>query len=311
VRRPAHSRKSPKNFVRRYVEGDKKLRSKAEIERCLNTYVYPDWQDRPFQELRRADVTALLDKIQDKNGARQADLVLAIVRKMTHWYQSRVDDYVTPVVRGMRRATGAKRERVLSDDEIRLLWRAFESKGIDPHFGALVKLLLLTGQRLRKVAHMRRHDIADGVWTICTEAREKGNAGAIRLPSLALATVESVPKLEGNAHLFPAARGDGPLNSFSQRKKELDRKVPKGTARWTLHDLRRTARTLMARLRIDDRVAERTLGHTLQGIEAIYNKHSYADEKAAALERLAALIESIIRPPAATNVVPLRPSSPG
>ena len=87
-------------FIKRHVE-QKQLRSQADIERLLNKQVYPVWQHHAFRELKRSDVRKLLDKIADDHGLRQADMVLAIIRKMMNWYQSRNDDYVSPIVRGM------------------------------------------------------------------------------------------------------------------------------------------------------------------------------------------------------------------
>ena len=84
-------------YLKRHVR-KKGLRSQAEIERCLNVYVYPVWKDREFIAIRRSDVTKLLDLVEDNHGARQADLVLAHVRKCMNWYASRTDDYETPIV---------------------------------------------------------------------------------------------------------------------------------------------------------------------------------------------------------------------
>jgi integrase len=158
------------------------LRSQGEIVRCLTKYVYPAWQHRPFREIGRADVANLLDLVEDQHGARQADIVLAYVRKMMNWYATRTDDYISPVVRGMQRRNGGehKRKRFLNDDELRALWKAADDMGT---FGALVRVLLTTGQRLGKVAEMRWQDIADdGEWRIPSEAREKTNAGTLKLP---------------------------------------------------------------------------------------------------------------------------------
>jgi integrase len=74
---------------------------------------------------------------------------------------------------------------------------------------------------------------------------------------------------------------------------------------WVLHDLRRTARSLLSRAGISSDHAERVMGHAIDGVEGVYDRHSYADEKAHALQRLSDLIESIINPPEG-NVVALR-----
>jgi integrase len=289
------------NFLKRHVEANK-LRWQAEIERCLNKYVYPHWQDRAFHELKRGDVAALLDYVQDQHGARQADIVLAIIRKLMNWHATRNDDYVSPVVRGMGRYKNAdhKGKRILDDAEIRALWQAADASGM---FGAFVQVLLLTAQRKGKVAAMKWDDLVDGEWRIPAEPREKTSAGSLRLPPKLLAIIQAQPRIAGNPHVFAGGRGNGALNSFSEGKRGLDAKLPKMPG-WVLHDLRRTARSLMSRAGVRPDIAERVLGHAIPGVEGVYDRHSYRDEKADALLRLADLVERIVNPPEG-NVVAL------
>jgi integrase len=252
-------------------------------------------------------VSQLLDKVAEKHGAPQADTVLGTLRSMMNWWATRDDDYVSPIVKGMRHdnrhARDRARNRILNDDEIRAVWQA-----ADGTYGALLKLLLLTAQRESKVATMRREDISeDGVWTIPTASREKGNAGELKLPQIALDIIAAQPVIDGNPFVFPATvgKGNGSFNSFSQRKEELNKKLPAGMPRWVLHDLHRTARSLMARAGIGDNVAERVLGHAIGGVAGVYNRHSYLSEKTDALQRLASLLETILNPPDKANVVDL------
>ena len=202
-----------------------------------------------------------------------------------------------------------KGKQILDDEELRSLWHACDEAFA---FGPLVKMLLLTAQRREKVASMQWDDLKDGVWTIAKEAREKANAGSLKLPDMALAIIDAQPRLAGNPHVF-AARGKGAFNSWSQRKDELDAKVVEQRRtddrnagplpHWTVHDLRRTARSLMARAGVRPDIAERVLGHAIAGVEGVYDRHGYDDEKAKALEALASLVERIINPSA--NVVTL------
>jgi integrase len=96
--------------------------------------------------------------------------------------------------------------------------------------------------------------------------------------------------------VFAGRYGDKPFNSFSQAKAEIDRKLPADMPRWTLHDLRRTARTIMSDLNIADRVAEQVLGHAVQGVEKVYNRSQYLEQKADALLRLAGHISQLVNP---------------
>jgi integrase len=181
-------------------------------------------------------VNELLDRVEDEHGAPQADGVLSTLRSMMNWWATRDDDYASPIVKGMRRDTRRARDRarkrILDDGEIRAVWTACDDTGT---YGALIKVLLLTAQRLDKVKTMRREDISDdGRWTIRSEPREKGNAGQIRLPQLALDIIAAQPVIDGNPFIFPATvgKGNGPFNSFSQRKEELAKKLPAQMPRW-------------------------------------------------------------------------------
>ena len=299
-------------WMKRHVAA-KGLRSAPDLARLLKTHVYPRWGNRPFLEIRKSDVAQLLDTIEDDRGARQADMILAIVRSVMNWRAARSDDYSAPIVKGMQRTSPKERARArtLNDDELRAVWKA--SEGDDP-FGAFVRLLLLTGQRRNTVASMRWQDVApDGTWTIPAEAREKGNAGELKLPDAALALVRAQPMIGDNPFVFSGRRaGKGGEHAFAtnfgKRKGTLDVKVAAALGEtpppWTLHDLRRTARTLLSRANVRPDVAERVLGHIQPGVQGIYDRHSYFDEKAAALAKLAALVDGIVNP--RDTVVPMR-----
>ena len=281
------------NYLKRHVEKNN-LRTADEVERVLRTYVLPRWSDRPFAEIKRSEIAKLLDDVQDRHGAWIADAVLAQLRCVATWFALRNDDYQLPFIRGMRRVQqqDRKRDRTLNDDELRAVWKAAENSGV---FGGLVRMLLLTGQRRDKCVGMRHDDISpDGTWTIRTEQREKGNAGMLKLPPMALSVIESMPRFVSNPHVFPGA-GGGPTANFSQDKQRLDK--ASGVTGYTLHDLRRTARSLMSRAGVLSEHAEKVLGHVVKGVEGVYDRHGYDHQKADALTKLAGLIELIINPP--------------
>jgi len=302
-------REVAENWIKRHVD-EKGLRSKREIERQLRYYVYPRWERLPFFSIGRKTVNELLDEIVDEHGASQADGVLATLRGIMNWYMSRDENYVSPIVKGMKRdrrpPSERNRERILSDEELYLIWGVTARADGMGAFGGIVRLLLLTAQRVGKVSTMKWADVdlETGVWTIATEVREKGNAGRLKLPPLALAVIEEQPIIEGNPYIFagsirgrrhPSAAKDEPprFNSFSQYKLALDDYF-QDWPRWTLHDLRRTARSLMSRAGVADNIAERVLGHAIAGVEGTYNRYDYFDEKADALRRLAGMIERIV-----------------
>jgi|SRR5579863_19712 len=290
------------NWFKRHVEHNK-LRSRYELRRHLDRYVLPKWKDLQFHEIGRRKVTELLDDIADNHGPSSADAILSTVRSIMMWWEGRDDDYRSPIARRMRRKKPTKRERVLKHDELRAVWKAAGKCGT---FGDFVKMLLLTAQRRDKVATMKHADIADdGIWTIQKEEREKGTAGIIRLPAKAIEIIGGLDKLAGNPFVF-AGRAGKALNHFSQGKAELDELLPE-MPNWTLHDLRRTARTLMGDAGVRPDIAERVLGHAIPGVGGVYDRSQYLEQKTEALEMLARQIESIINP-TTNNVVPMRRS---
>jgi integrase len=199
--------------------------------------------------------------------------------------------------RGDPKAT--ERKRVLSDEELRAVWQAAEGAG---QFGAIVHLALLTAQRREKVGTMKWADVSeDGVWTVPSLDRQKGVGGALKLPDVARKIVSAQVRLGDNPHVFPG-RGDRPFTGWSRVKAKLDETV--AIEPWVIHDLRRTARSLLARAGVRPDIAERVMGHAISGVEGTYDRHQYAAEKADALERLAGLVAGILDPQ--DNVVPIQ-----
>jgi integrase len=302
--REGKSTDAPKTFkgvsdewFKRQVE-KRQLRSARNIRRYLDTYFLPEWGGRDFTSIRRGEVVTLLDKIEDECGSPTADKALSFFRMITTWHTARDENYVSPIVRGMSRVSTKERarKRVLSDDEIRALW------SVDGQPGAFAKILLLTAQREAKVATMKWDDISEGLWTIPTKPREKSNAGELDLPDMALDIINEQPRFVDSPYVF-SNRDNGPISAISGAKRKIDDAMVT-TPRWTFHDLRRTARSLMARAGVQPDIAERVLGHTIQGVEGTYNRHTYRKEKAEALRKLAGLIERITNPQ--PNVLPLR-----
>jgi integrase len=212
---------------------------------------------------------------------------------------------VPPFVKNMRRTPPQvrKRARILSDDELRKVWKTAEADG--DVYGAFVRVSLLTGQRCAKTVGMRWTDVSqDGVWTIPTAPREKGNAAVLRLPPAAMKIIKAQPRLASNLYVF-AGRGNGPLSGFSSRHEAF--KARCGVDGFHVHDLRRCCRSLLARAGVLPHVAERVLGHSVGGVEAVYDVHRYDAEKATALRKLAALITEIVDGEPGKNVVPLHP----
>lgn len=302
--------------------------STKEIKRHLDTYIIPRFGNAKIFDIKRRAIIQFRNDIANKQinvppreggkrrgyrkligGKTQANAVLTTLIAILDWYAVEEDEFRSPVVKKMKlKLTKKKTGRPLKKHEIPLVWNASQGMGA---FGALVRMLLLTGQRLRKGANMHFADVDDDIWNVRETTRQKGTIERVRLPELALEIIRAQEKeaIDDNPHVFPGAKSGKPINSFSQRMNELRAKLPADMPHWTLHDLRRTARSLMSELRISREIAEVTLGHTIKGIVGDYDRHTYFDEKSETLQKLCDHIALIIHPPEGTNVVPLRPAT--
>jgi integrase len=230
-----------------------------------------------------------------------AHSTLAVVRRIMGWHATRDEDYLSPIVRGMGRIKPAERarSRILSDDELRSLWKTAEEHG-DP-FGAFIRFLLLTTARRDEARELTWAEIQGDMWTL-PAARNKTKLDLVRpLSRAAMVLVEAQPRIDDCPFTFTIT-GKRPLSSLSRLKRELD--AAAGVSTWTIHDLRRTARSLMSRAGVNSDHAERCLGHVIGGVRGTYDRHEYLDEKRHAFEALAAQIERIVNP--VENVVPMR-----
>jgi integrase len=280
-----------------------KMRTLETRTYTLDRLVFPAIGGLPIGELRRSHIVRMLDKIQDERGDRTADLALSYLRAALSWHAARVDDFNSPIVRGMGRYDNAARarSRVLNDDEVRALWKATEPNGTGCRpFHAITRFLLLTGAR-RDEARLLTWDEIDGDKWVLPSDRNKTKQELVRpLSKAATAIVEAQPNIDGVPFVF--TNGCRPL-APTALKIEIDNRS--GIRDWRLHDLRRTARTLLSRAGISADIAERCLGHAVgNAVQQIYDRHHYFDEMHRAFEALAQQIEHIVNPD--DNILPMR-----
>jgi integrase len=271
-------------------------RSRDKTEATLTRLVYPAFGSRPIDSIARSDVVRLLDQIEDANGPMMANQVLGNISRVMDWHATRSDNFRSPIVKGMKRAGAQERSRILSDDELRAVWAA---AGAYAHpFGAMLRFLLLTATRRNEALYATRAEIVGAEWTI-PAARYKTKID--HLVPLSKAALAALPASAGDGWLF-TANGKQVIGGHSRHKAAIDE--ASGVSGWTVHDLRRTARSLMSRAGVPSDHAERCLGHVIGGVRGVYDRHAYREEKARAFEALAAQIERIVRPQ--PNVVALR-----
>jgi integrase len=274
----------------------KSLRTADDRRADLSRLVYPALGFMPIASIRRMDIIHLLDSIEDERGPAMADKALALVRRIMGWHAARTDDFASPIIRGMARTRPRERarERILCDEELRSVWTAAESAG---RFGAFVRFLLLSGARRNEAAELPWAELSATDWTL-PASRNKAKLELVRpLSGAALALLRAIPR----TGIFVFGAGNRPLGGFSKYKAAFDRAC--GVNGWTLHDLRRTARSLMSRAGVRPDVAELCLGHVITGVRGVYDRHAYHEEKHAAFEALSGQIDRILHPRA--NVAPL------
>ena len=294
-----------------------KLRSAPRRLRFFKDVLYPDRiASRQLHEIRRSEIVKLLDKIEDADGPQAAHQALAFLSRLFSWYASRNDDFRSPIVRGMGRVKPRERarKRVLSDEEIRDGWTALDRNFQIPMcFKQLVRVLLLTAVRrteaarmaCHEVEHLRRDDFEGEVWT-CPAERMKGKHDHVVPLTSAVWDIigERMNGTKSRPFVFSTSDGQKPFSGYSKAKRALDKKIAElrkadgrgPMAPWQLHDLRRTAKTLMQRAGVRPDISERVLAHVIPGVEGIYDRYEYLIEKRDALERLASLIDRIVEP---------------
>lgn len=262
-----------------------KLRSAKRRFADVQRLALPVLGKKPVSQIRRSEIVALLDKVEVENGPTMADLILRYLSRIFSWHAARDDDFRSPVVRGMARSAPKERERqrILSDQEIQKVWNT----PVTGPVANFIKFLLLTAARRNEALYLTWDEIKGDVWELPAE-RNKTKQILIRpLSEAALALIES-QRGNGSQYVFNTS-------AATKQKKRFDRQT--GTSGWTLHDCRRTARSLMSRAGVDSDHAERCLGHVIGGVRGVYDQHKYLPQMARAYAALAAEIERVANPP--------------
>jgi integrase len=277
-----------------FLRKAKDHRSRPRSEATLARLVYPTFGVRPIEAINRSDIVRLLDRIEDECGPIMANRTLGIINRVMNFHASRSDDFRSPIVRGMARGTEQARSRILNDDELRAIWKTTADY---PVYGALLRFILLTATRRNEAGKMRWAELNGGRTWIIPAARYKTNLDhVIPLSALALSVLP-----ERNGEFVFTKNGHQAMGGYERHKQAIDE--ASGVSGWVIHDLRRTARSLLSRAGVPSDHAERCLGHVIPGVRGVYDRHEYFDEKARALEALAAQVQRIIDPQ--DNVVPI------
>jgi len=295
-------------FIAEYAA---RLRSAKVYAARVRRDLIPAFGQTPITEIKRRDVIKLLEDVAARSGPGSAVSMLAILRKLMSWAVARdlVEHNVAAGVKPGELIGRAKaRDRLLSDAELAIIWRAIPAVG-EP-WGTVYRLLLLTGARLREIADAKWEDFDEAAATLTIPAARAKNGEAMLIPlsPTAVALIAAVPQFSG-PHIFTTSGGRLALHSWSRARAKLDAALGSDIPAFVIHDFRRCVRSGLGRLGVSAVVAELVLGHRQPGIVGVYDRHSYLDEKRDALLRWEARLLGIVAPepePAALdNVVAL------
>lgn len=284
-------------FIERHIRPNRK--NPEAVERVLAKDILAVWHGRDARSIKPREVIELLDGIVERGSRVMANRVAGLLGQLFKFgiHRAIVED--TPVKLLMR--PGGKerpKSRALTDDELRIFLADPTAGTRFPRLGEVMILLLLTAQRRGELtlARWREIDLDAKTWRIPDEnAKTRGHV--VPLSDWAVRELRTLKRRAGRSPwVLPAKDGSGPIDA-----KLLTRNLARcqsrfkrlGIARFTLHDLRRTCRTGLARLRVPPHIAERVLNHAQERIPGTYDVHDYLDEKRAALDQWATHLESL------------------
>jgi integrase len=288
------------DYLQRRASYRLKPKSLADVERYLRRHWAP-LATLPIRKVTRADVAAQLARIAKENGPFAANRARAAISALFSWAigEGLVD--ATPVLGTNKPTEEVSRDRVLSDDELRLIWR----HAGEGDYGAIVRLLMLTGQRREEVggllwAELDRDKQDSVLWRIGGERTKNGLAHEVPLSGAAVEILKAYDQC-GDRQLVFGSR-QGPFQGWSNAKSALDARMTKALegrafAPWRLHDIRRTVATRLVDLGVQPHIVEAVLNHISghkAGVAGVYNRAVYSAEKRAALMLWSKHIEKVV-----------------
>ena len=282
------------DYIEKHCKAATRSETRKEVERVLRKEFLPAWRTRDIGEIGKVDVVAILDAIIARGAPSAANHAFTYINHLFNWAVSRGVIDISPCHGLSAPAPKKARERVLSDAELATVWKAVNDSPYP--FGTIVQLLILTGQRRGEVTGMRwQHiDLDVAVWTLPPEFTKNKREHVVPLSPSVVAVIERIPRL--NETLVFPARGSSTnvFSGFSKAKRQLSAKCD--LAPWTLHDLRRTVATGLARLDVNPHVIERALNHvsgTFAGVAGTYNRYAYFDDTRDALNKWAEHVKAL------------------
>jgi integrase len=287
------------DLVEEYIEKHAKLKKRSwkEDERILFKDVVPNWGRRKAKDINRLHINLLLDSIVERGAPIQANMTLAVIRKMFNFAIGRSILAFNPCLGIPRPSKPKQRSRILSEHEIKEFWIGLDNARMAEGTKLALKLQLVTAQRKGEVAgaEWRDFDFQKGWWTIPAEKTKNGLSHRIPLSSLALEIIKDAKEYSGDSKwVFPSPHKDKHITEPAIDHAVRNNHDNFGIDHFTPHDLRRTAASLMTGAGISRLTVGKILNHAESGVTATYDRHSYDLEKRQALETWERNLKSII-----------------
>jgi integrase len=268
-----------------YQEKNRRPRSYLEIQRHLLKYAAP-LHGMQLTKIERRDVASVILAVAENSGTVTSNRVRTSLGGLFTWAMQNGLAETNPVV-GTARGREHSRERVLSPEELSLIWRHLG----DGHYAAVMQLLMLTGQRASEIADLRWSEIHGDTIVLSPERTKNGRSHIVPISTAVRAVLEAQPHRVGRDLIFGIAEGSG-FNGWAVRKQKLDAAIQTATGKalepWTVHDIRRSVVTGMAEIGIAPHIIEAVVNHVSghkNSTAGVYNKAKYQDETRAALQR--------------------------
>jgi len=262
-------------------QGSNKASTQYQVVRTVERDLLPAWKGKPVDQINKPDVIELIDSIVDRGAPVAARQTFTHLNRFFRWCLERDILQASPMASMKRPAKGKSRERVLTDAELGKVWKGADKIGL---LGIATRLLILTGARREEITQLRWSEIDGDTITLSNGRTKNGEAHLIPLSQAARKLLDSIPRIANSDFVF-TNYGVKPIVAWAKPKADLD--DVSGVTDWRIHDIRRTVATGMQKLGIPLVVTESILGHTggsRAGIVSVYQRHTYAEEKRAALE---------------------------
>jgi len=274
---------------------DLKPRTQRDYKRMIGKYLVPK-----FERKKLADITydAIMKEMPEPPSEKAH--ALAVARTFFKWCVRPPRRYLEhSPLEGVEIKQGASRKRTLKAEEIRPVWNGARKQGY-PH-GIVVQLLLLTGQRRGEIANLRRPWINEKERTVTLPGWLTKNKKEHTFPygNMAQKIFDRIPRFNSTDLLFPSRISqERPLSGWSKYKKEL-KTFTGPIENWTLHDLRRTHRSLHAEIGTPREIGERLINHVdavTTDVEQIYDRYKYLPEMREAVTNYERRLSALVRP---------------